>query len=224
MARLRKAFESARRFGVKGGITHLGRLALSTVPGGKVFRFFIIVLDTPRPTPESARAAKDHTFRFATLQDLEHFIKDPDSMLFERDIRSFKNGCRCLLQFNGEELVGYTWISGSPLFDLNWGIHFNMPDDMLYNYNGYTTPKHRGTAYQGLRHLKILELTHGEGKRRLMGYVDHTNYRSINGTKKSGYRRVGVVRGVSRKGVLKFSLSVDANCWSTLARSGPVQY
>jgi RimJ/RimL family protein N-acetyltransferase len=224
MTRLGKVFDTARRFGLKGALTHLGRRALTTVPGGKAFRFFIIVLETPRPTPEAARAARDHTFRFATLEDLERLIKDPDSMLFERDIQSFNNGCRCLLQFDGTELVGYTWISSSPLFDVNWGIHFNMPDDMLYNYNGYTTPKHRGTAYQGLRHLKILELTHGEGKRRLMGYVHHTNYKSINGTRKSGYQRVGVVRGVSRKGADHVSLYVDAKSWSTLARCGPVQY
>ena len=223
MTRLGTAIDTARKLGLKGSLVHLARRALTTVPGGKAFRFFLVVLDTPRPAPGAAQAAKDHTFRFATLEDLERLHKDPESHLYERDIQSFKNGCRCLLQLDGAKLVGYTWISSSPLIDLDWGLHFNMPDDMVYNYNGYTVPKYRGTAYQGLRHLKILEHTHGEGRRRLLGYVDHTNYKSLHGVQKSGYRHVGVVRGVSSKGKVSFSLTVDANCWSTQPRSGPIQ-
>lgn len=223
MAGLGQSLDTARKLGLRGAFTHLARRALTTVPGGKAFRFFLVVLDTPRPAPNAAEAAKEHTFRFATLEDLERFRKDPAAHLYERDIESFRNGCRCLLQLNGEELVGYTWISSSPLIDLEWGLHFNMPDDMVYNYNGFTVPKHRGTAYQGLRHLKVLEHTRGEGKFRLLGYVDHTNYKSLQGVQKSGYRRVGVVRGVSRKGTVQFNLSVDRDCWSPQPRSGPIQ-
>ncbi|HUN93854.1 MAG TPA: hypothetical protein VMU33_17530 [Burkholderiaceae bacterium] len=223
MTRLRKSFERARKLGLKGSLTHLARIALTTVPGGEAYRYFLVVLDTPRPSPDAARASQDHTFRFATIDDLERLKKDPDAHIFDRDIESFKNGCRCLLQFDGEHLVGYTWISSSALYDLVLGLHFNMPDDMIYNYNGYTVPKYRGTAYQGLRHLKILEHTRDEGTRRLMGYVDHTNYGSLSGVKKSGYRHVGIVRAVRRKGKLHFSLSVDDDCWSTRPRSGPVQ-
>lgn len=223
MTRIGNVLATARRLGLKGTLTHIGRLALTTVPGGKAFRFFLVVLETPRPTPAATQAARDHIFRFATLEELERLRKDPASHLYERDIQSFKNGCRCLLQLDGEELVGYTWISSAPLIELDRGLHFNMPDDMVYNYNGYTVPKYRGTAYQGLRHLRILEHVRGEGKRRLFGYVDHTNYKSLHGVSKSGYRRFGVVRGVSRKGVVRFSLSTEEGCWSMSARSGPLQ-
>ncbi|MFT3907344.1 MAG: hypothetical protein QM718_13675 [Steroidobacteraceae bacterium] len=223
MTQLGKIFDTARRLGPKGLLTHLARRALTTVPGGKAFRLFLVVLDTPRPATGAAQAAKDHTFRFATLEDLERLQKDPEARLHERDIRSFRNGSRCLLQLDGADLVGYTWISSSPLIDLHWGLHFNMPDDMIYNFNGYTVPKYRGIAYQGLRHLKVLEYTRGEGKHRLLGYVDHTNYKSLHGVKKSGYRHVGVVRGTSRKGRMHFSIAVDERCWALLARSGPIQ-
>lgn len=223
MQKITKAFGRARELGLKGALTHIARSALSYVPGGRVSRFFLIVLDTPRPAPAAVEAAKGHTFRFATLDDLERLKQDAASHIYERDILSFKNGCRCLLQMDGEELVGYTWISSSPLIEILWGFHFNMPDDMVYNYNGYTAPKYRGTAYQGLRHLKVLEHTRAEGKRRLMGYVDHMNYKSLHGVRKSGYQRIGVLRGVHRNGRMHFSISVDERCWALAIRSGPIQ-
>ena len=223
MAGFSRSLDTARRLGFKGTLIHLGRVALTTIPGGSAFRYFLVVLDTPRPTPDALLASKDHTFRFATLDDIERLRQDPDSQLYDRDILSYRNGCRCLLQLDGDQLVGYTWISSTPLVDLDWGLHFNMPDDMVYNYNGYTVRKYRCTAYQGLRHLKVLEHVHAEGKRRLLGYVDHMNYKSLHGVRKSGYRHVGVVRGVSRKGTAHFTLSVGESFWSTQPRSGPIQ-
>ncbi len=223
MQKMAKAFDKAWQFGVGGLLTHIARRALAFVPGGKVSRYFLIVLDTPRPAPAAVLAAKDHTFRFATLEDLERLKQKPESHIYERDIASFRNGCRCLLQIHGEALVGYTWISSAPLIEIMWGFHFNMPDDMVYNYNGYTAPEYRGTAYQGLRHLKVLEHTRAEGKRRLLGYVDHMNYKSLHGVRKSGYQRIGVVRGVNRNGQLHFSISVDESCWAAAIRSGPIQ-
>lgn len=223
MSRFSQWLDTARRLGFKGSFTHLGRRAMTWAPGGTSFRYFLVVLDVPRPTPAAMRAAKDHTFRLATLEDLERLSHDPASQLHERDLLSYEHGCRCLLQLDGAELVGYTWISIAPLVDLNWGLHFNMPDDMVYNFNGYTVPKYRGTAYQGLRHLKVLEQVAPEGKRRLLGYVDHTNYKSLNGVAKSGYKHVGVVRGINRKGRVSFSLHVDESAWSTVPRLGPIQ-
>ena len=127
------------------------------------------------------------------------------------------------MQLDGDNLVGYTWVSNSPLIDLEWGFHANLPNDMIYNYNGYTAPAYRGTAYQALRHLKVLEHLGATGKKRLLGYVDHLNYKSLQGVAKSGYQRVGVLRGVKRNGKIHFSLTINEKDWSTATRAGPLQ-
>ena len=212
-----------RSFGARGLLTHLVRRALTIAPGGVAFRMILVVLSEPRPSPEAAAAATHHIFRFAVLDDLVRLAEARNANIFERDVASLQNGNRCLLQLDGDQLVGYTWISSSALIDLNWGFHVNLPDDMIYNYNGYTAPEYRGTAYQSLRHLKVLEHIRAEGKVRLLGYVDHLNYKSLRGVAKSGYERVGVLRGVRRKGKFRFWLTVNEGDWATVTRVGPLQ-
>lgn len=180
-----------------------------------------MVLSEPQPTPRALEAAKDHTFRLATLDDLKRLMDDGDANVFERDIEAFKSGGVCLLQLDGEILVGYTWVAESRLIDVGWGFHLNLPDDMVYNYNGYTAPAYRGTAFQALRHQKVLEHFRALGKHRLLGYVDHLNFKSIRGGAKSGYQRVGVLRGIRRKGEIHFSLTINEESWSLATRAGP---
>ncbi|HKU42271.1 MAG TPA: hypothetical protein VJR89_29135 [Polyangiales bacterium] len=222
-----QSFEKARtlvqKLGVRGTGTHVARKLLTTVPGGVASRIFFFVLTTPRPTPQAAEAGKHHSFRFATLDDILRLKTDPSTKLFDRDVESMKTGNRCLLQYDGDRLVGYTWIAGSRLVELMWGMHFNLADDLVYNYNGYTHPDYRGTAFQALRHLKVLEYTKDEGTRRLFGYVDHLNYNSLRGVQKSGYEPVGSLRGVKRNGKISFQLDVETHAWSELARVGPQQ-
>lgn len=220
---LEKARTLVAQLGLRGTGTHVARKLLTTVPGGVASRIFFIVLTTPRPTPAAAEAGKHHAFRFATLADIERLKNDPSTKLFDRDVESMKTGNRCLLQYDGDKLVGYTWIAGSKLVELMWGMHFNLADDLVYNYNGYTMPEYRGTAFQALRHLKVLELTREEGTRRLFGYVDHLNYNSLRGTQKSGYEPVGSLRGVKRQGKISFHLEVETHAWSELTRVGPRQ-
>jgi len=172
---IQKARATVTRIGVRGTGIHAARLMMTTVPGAEAFRMFLIVLTTPRPTPAATEASKNHTFRFATRDELVRFSRQPEAKLFDRDIESFDRGNRCLLQLDGEQLVGYSWVSTARLIELMWGLHFNMPDDMVYNYNGFTVPSYRGTSYQALRHLKILEISRPQGTRRLFGYVDHLN-------------------------------------------------
>jgi hypothetical protein len=221
---IQKARSTVTQLGVRGTGVHVARRMLTTVPGAETFRLFLIVLTTPRPTPAAEQASKNHTFRFASRDELVRFSKQPEAKLYERDIASFDTGNRCLLQLDGERLVGYSWVGTARLVELMWGLHFNMPDDMVYNYNGFTVPDYRGTSYQALRHLKILELSREHGTRRLFGYVDHLNYASLRGVEKSGYQRVGVVRGVKREGRISFSLSVKDDAWSQLVRVGPIQH
>ena len=149
--------------------------------------------------------------------------KDSTSGVHAWDLEAFADGCRCLLQLDGERLVGYTWVASSPLIEVMWGLHLNLPEDMVYNYNGFTAPAYRGTSFQGLRHLKVLERMREEGKRRLFGYVDDLNYRSLRGVEKSGYHRVGVLVGVKRGGQTHFALTIDAEAWAEQVRMGPRQ-
>ena len=224
LERIEKARSLFNQLGVRGTGTHVARKLLTTVPGGEASRIFLIVLTTPRPTPAAAEAGRNHRFHFATVDEIERLKTDPSTKLFDRDVDSLKSGNRCLLQYDGDKLVGYTWIAGSRLVELMWGMHFNLADDLVYNYNGFTTPAYRGTAYQALRHLKVLEHTRDEGTRRLFGYVDHLNYNSLRGTQKSGYEVVGTLRGVKRNGRISFDLDVESHAWSELARIGPKQF
>jgi hypothetical protein len=212
------------RLGVTGASVYAARRALANVPGRESFRMSLIVLTTARPTVAAEEAAKHHVFRFVTREELVEYIKVPEAKLHDRDLASFDIGNRCLLQLDGTKLVGYTWIGTSRLIELMWGMHFNMPDDMVYNYNGLTVPAYRGMSFQALRHLKILELCRLEGTRRLFGFVDHLNISSLRGVEKSGYVQVGTLSGVRRFGEIKFSLQVNDDAWSTHVRVGPVQH
>lgn len=219
-----KANQVVKQLGPKGAATHLARRAMGLLRGPDSFRMILIVLSQPRPAPESASAAANHTFRFASAEELDKYQQQKTPGINPWDVEAtLKHDCRCLLQLDGQKLVGYTWVCTSPLIELRWGLHFNMPDDMVYNYNGYTTREYRGTAYQGLRHLKLLELMKAEGKKRLMGFVDDTNYRSLRGVEKSGYQRVGTLTGVHRDGRKSFSMTVEDAAWSELVRMGTRQ-
>jgi len=209
--------------GPRGVATHVARRAGLALRGGVSFRIAIVVLETPRPTPHAEAAAQTHTFRFATATELEAWQHEPGGVFKPWDVEALRDGCRCLLQHDGDELVGYTWASTAPLVELRWGLHFNVPDDMIYNYNAWTAPAHRGAAFQALRHKKLLELLAHEGRRRLLGYVDVLNYRSLHGVQKSGYRKVGELSGVRRGGATRLELEVEPGAWSEIVRMGPRQ-
>lgn len=185
---------------------------------GKSCRIFLFVLDTPRPSPASIKAAEGHTFRFATLEDLETLYKEPAWDIKDKDIAAYKNGDLCLLQLDGEKLVGYAWLAASPLVEIMWGFHFNMPDDTAYNYKGYTNPEYRGKGFQPLRHLKLLEHIRQSGQHRLFGYVDQLNLNSLKGVRKSGYRKIGVLRCIIKNGKANFDLKVSESLWSRQKR------
>jgi hypothetical protein len=212
------------QLGILGIGPHIYRKLLTTVPNAQCTRLYLMELAHPKLTPKACQAAKGHRFRFATEDDIKGYIQHPETLLFERDRESLRAGARCLLQLDGEKLVGYTWIHSGPMIELAWGIHFNMAEDMVYNYNGFTLPEYRGTAFQALRHLHILEHVGNEGKKRLFSYVHHTNYKSLRGVTKSGYRKVGVIRCVKSPKNIRFHLSVKNRLWSNAVRIGPYQH
>ena len=210
--------------GVTGLFVHLWRRFLVFKPGGQSFRLFLVQLTTPTPSADALEKAKHHTFRFGTREELELLADKPGTGLRKKCISHLDNGCRCLLQLDGDKLVGFTWVSDSPLIELLWGIHYNLASDMAYNFHGYTTKPYRGTAFQSVRHIKLLELIKPEGKTRLLGYVDHLNHKSLRGVKKSGYVKIGELCGTRRKGVLTYSCKTLSRSCSNTARIGPSQY
>lgn len=211
------------RLGLRGTAEYATLRLMNAVRGPRFRRVFLIVLSKPRPSPQAA-AARNHTFHFASQAELESLAKDPSAGVMPWDLEAAADGSRCLLQLDAGKLVGYSWVARSPLIELIWGLHFNLPDDMAYNYNGFTAHAYRGTAFQGLRHLKVLEHLREEGKQRLFACVDDVNYRSLRGVEKSGYQRVGVLTGVKRGGKTELSLSVDTDSWSEQVRLGPHQH
>lgn len=200
-------------------LVYLFRLMVWRGYDANLSRIFLFILDTPRPSAKSIKAAENHTFKFATLEDLVALKEASIWDISDHNVQAFKKGDRCLLQLDGDAVVGYTWLAASPLVEVMWGFHFNMPDDTAYNYKGFTAPAYRGQSFQPLRHLKLLEHIKTLGQNRLFGFVDHTNINSLNGVKKSGYKKVGVLRSTKKNGNVRFSLKVSKNAWGMRKRS-----
>lgn len=218
-SKLSKARLILSRHGLGGFVVCLFRILFWRGLDDKSYRIFLFVLDTPKATPKSIKAAEGHTFRFATIEDIHTYHADPIWDIMEIDVLSFERGDRCLLQFDGDTLVGYTWIAASCLVEILWGFHFNMPDDTVYNYKGFTALAYRGKGFQPLRHLKVLEHVKSTGQHRLFGYVDQMNLNSLKGLKKSGYKKVGVLRCVKKREKVRFFLKVSKDLWSMEKRT-----
>lgn len=219
--RIKSSIQILKKHGFTDSTVHLFHWVIQKLKGGK-YKYrnvYLYILDKPRPNPRSIEAAKNHTFKFATLDDLKLLQKTPDFDIHDADISAFENGDRCLLQLDENELVGYAWLASSNLVKIEWGFHFNMPDDTVYNYKGYTSPKYRGKGFQPLRHLKLLELVKTEGQKQLFGYVDQMNLNSQKGVRKSGYTKVGVLKCSRNENLIDFSLKVSRKNWSLQVRT-----
>lgn len=217
--KLSKIYLLFKRHGLKGLIVYLFRLVFFGGSTDKNCRIFLFQLTTPQPTPDSIRAAEGHTFRFATTEDILTYSADPVWDIRNNDVLAFEKGDRCLLQLDGDALVGYAWLAASALVELTWGFHFNMAEDTVYNYKGFTAPAYRGKGFQPLRHLKLLEYVKSTGQHRLFSYVDQMNLSSLKGLKKSGYEKIGVLRCAKKNNQVKFILQAPKDIWSKKRRT-----
>jgi hypothetical protein len=182
-------------------------------------RIILIALSDPAPIPEAVEASKEHVFRFATIDEILEFQKNPDMDINDTNIDQLRRGMtRCLVQMDGDKLAGYTWVWTSKLALIVDGFYLNLPDDTVYNYKGYTPSAYRGSGFQAIRHHKVLELLADEGVTRLFGYVDHLNYKSRRGQAKSGYKPVGDLVINHRRGKVSVNLEVGADFWPGTAR------
>lgn len=177
-------------------------------------RMMLVSLNNPKPIPRAVDAAKNHRFFFAEPEDIIRFQSNPDNELTDTHIQRVKNGVsRCLMQLDGDILAGYSWVWTSKLAYIDDGVYINLPDSVIYNYKGYTNPVYRGLGFQGLRHLKLLELLEPEGVTSLFAFVDRLNTKSLHGVKKSGYQIIGELIIRHKQGRVFVRLSLPEWFW-----------
>lgn len=218
--KIQDASQIYKKHGLKISARYLYHRIIQKLHGGKFIyrKVYLYILDSPRPNEKAIAAAKQHTFKFATIDDLKSLSKNPEFEINEPDMKAFEHGDRCLLQLDGDNLVGYAWLAASNLVKIEWGFHFNMSDDTVYNYKGYTAPNYRGKGFQPLRHLKLLELVKTEGKKQLLGYVDQMNLNSQKGVRKSGYFKIGTLKCIRHGEKINHTLNVNRKFWSEQIR------
>ncbi|ATX76288.1 acyl-CoA N-acyltransferase [Reinekea forsetii] len=138
--------------------------------------------------------------------------KKPDYEIAQLDVDRVRMGiARCLVQWDGDQLTGYTWVWLKKLAYIADGFYLNLPDDAIYNYKALTLPAYRGFGFQGLRHVKLLELLRPDGIRQLFGFVASENTRSFRGVRKSGYQVVGelLIRKTGQRVQTRLRLNAD---------------
>ncbi|MBI5577869.1 MAG: hypothetical protein HY895_01840 [Deltaproteobacteria bacterium] len=156
--------------------------------------YHIIVLDREKVKEPSAASSPDISFRFATWDELVDMRKQETWAIDDFLLDRAAEGDMCFLSFCGGELAGYTWanVNGQPL--LASGLRLKLPENYIYNYSGFTLPKFRGSGLQSVRHRALMHYKQwGRNMLGFIGYVRYTNWASISGQTKSGYRRVGRV-------------------------------
>jgi hypothetical protein len=177
-------------------------------------RLVLVALTKPNCIERTSAASKFYDFHFASVVELEALKKYPDYEIDQLDVDRVRNGIsRCLVQFDGNQLTGYTWVWLKKLAYIADGFYLNLPDDAIYNYKALTVPAYRGYGFQGLRHLKLLELLRPEGITRLFGFVDSYNTQSFRGVKKSGFEPVGELVITKRGATVHTQLRLRADFW-----------
>jgi len=177
-------------------------------------RLVLVALTKPNYIERTSAASKFYDFHFASVAELEALNKYPEYEIAQLDIDRVRNGiARCLVQFDGNELTGYTWIWLKKLAYIADGFYLNLPDDAIYNYKALTLPAYRGYGFQGLRHLKLLEFLRAEGITRLFGFVDSYNSKSFRGVRKSGFEPVGELVIKKRGATVRSQLRLNADFW-----------
>jgi chemotaxis protein methyltransferase CheR len=165
--------------------------------GGALFsyeRLDIIVLAKEAVQPVNIRRPGVTSVRVAQRTDLEFMNKDGGWRLEDSKLEWPDLGYVCFLSELDGEVAGYTWAHGLPTATLMDDLVITVPDQFVYNFDGFTHPDFRGYGLQGLRHHAVLDQPQWRGKQGLLGYVAGTNFSSKKGQSKSGYVGVGAIR------------------------------
>jgi hypothetical protein len=197
-----------------------GAAELVRLAGGRLFpnTRILVLFGLTQPLPVTGGTfgvVVEH--RLAARAEVERLPPEllrPDSLLL------LDRGDRCLLQSVGGRLAGLVWISTAPVVQLFPGVRLDLPGNAVYTYRTWTDPEFRGRGLQGRRHLATLSAVAGEGRTRLLCFVDRDNPVSLKGVRKSGCAPIGTIR-MSVPGDPQPRLRIGAGAWSdvTLARS-----
>ena len=175
-------------------------------------RLVLLALTKPTYVQRSSADERFYDFHFASVDELMAMKKKPDYEIAQLDVDRVRMGiARCLVQWDGDQLTGYTWVWLKKLAYIADGFYLNLPDDAIYNYKALTLPAYRGFGFQGLRHVKLLELLRPDGIRQLFGFVASENTRSFRGVRKSGYQVVGelLIRKTGQRVQTRLRLNAD---------------
>ena len=172
-------------------------------------------LTEPRDLTAVAAAA-GHEFRFARAEEVQRYVAENRTPWTMADVERLRDGARCLLQFDGDRLAGYTWVSVRSPAHLTDGVHLSLPADVSYTFKTFTYPEFRGRSFRALRTLEIFRRLQTEGRRRLLCYVPDTNAESLRGVRKSGAVPVGKVTIDRGRSLVHVSIAIEHEFWADL--------
>jgi len=160
----------------------------------------IVVLDQAEVREHRVASTPEVSVRVATRDELMEMHKQQTWQIHDFLLDRAAEGDLCFLNYCGGELAGYTWanVNGQPLLFPH--LRLKLPDNYIYNYAGFTLPKFRGYGLQAIRHSALIHHKQWNATTRgLIGYVNATNWPSIRGQTKSGYRKIGTLVLVGSK-------------------------
>jgi hypothetical protein len=189
--KLRNARVLHRRSGSKAVFGYLLHSVLIRVVDHD--RLDVIVLRRSTPKVREPRCDVEISCRPAQAEDLRRMHDSGQWGIDEAKLRWPALGYMCLLSEVDGRIGGYTWAHTLPTAVLMDGLAITVPDDLIYNFDGFTHPDFRGFGLQAARHHAVLDQPGWKEKTGLLGYVVGTNYASRRGQGKSGYVRVGTI-------------------------------
>lgn len=195
---IKAAKEYRTRFGTAKMIQHVFfRLVNNQYFCFNCMHFIQLDRENLKP-PNPARLHRLST-RIATREDIQEMEKQGCWQLPSKVFERFDRNNYCLLSYIDNNLAGYTWVLDDGDCAVFGDIKLIGPEGYLYNWAGFTLPQYRGHGLQSFRHYELLNHPRWKDKKGLVGYVSHTNYRSKQGQRKSGYIGVGKVYVIGRK-------------------------
>ena len=121
----------------------------------------------------------------------ERYCDDPDLALSKEFVTAANSrGDLFFGAFDGDLLVSYIWRSLSSAPDAD-GVWIRVHKPYNYSYNSYTRPGYRGQRISPVVHLFSDNAVYALGYRYRIGFVEITNFASIEMGKYMGSKKIG---------------------------------
>ena len=137
-------------------------------------------------TPKNLAPVSSVTVREGREADLEAMTRCIDKP--ERFLSRFRQGDRCLLALEGDEVAGFIWFSVRPLYQEEMtGYRLPVPDNVVYSYDEYVSPAHRQKGILGQMFAFLWNWMSLNGKDTIMILIFHDNEVSWQAHLKKGF-------------------------------------